>query len=208
VSPARRIFLIRHGETPSNAARIFQTPDTPLSERGRVQARSLAERLRAEPVAQVIASDYERAVETGRAVADALAAPLQLDPLLRERNFGDLRGRPYAEIKGDPFREGYAPPNGESWDQFHARVGRAWTAVLRAVERCDGDLAVVTHGLVCRAFVEQRLDAAKVLAGANADVMAFANTSVTIAAASAPWHVERLACTEHLTGGHPDVAPA
>ena len=29
-----QIFLIRHGETAANAARIVQTPDTPLSERG------------------------------------------------------------------------------------------------------------------------------------------------------------------------------
>ena len=28
------IFLIRHGETPLNASRVLQWPDTPLSERG------------------------------------------------------------------------------------------------------------------------------------------------------------------------------
>ena len=31
------ILLARHGETPSNAARVLQLPDTPLSERGLAQ---------------------------------------------------------------------------------------------------------------------------------------------------------------------------
>ncbi len=38
---ATEILLIRHGETPSNAGRIVQTPDTPLSSRGFQQARLL-----------------------------------------------------------------------------------------------------------------------------------------------------------------------
>jgi hypothetical protein len=32
------IFIIRHGETPGNAARVVQTPETPLSARGVRQA--------------------------------------------------------------------------------------------------------------------------------------------------------------------------
>jgi broad specificity phosphatase PhoE len=39
------ILLIRHGETDSNAARIVQTPDVPLSARGVAQAERLARRL-------------------------------------------------------------------------------------------------------------------------------------------------------------------
>ena len=36
------IFLIRHAETPSNAAMVVQTEETPLSDRGRAQAERLA----------------------------------------------------------------------------------------------------------------------------------------------------------------------
>ena len=32
------IYVVRHGETPGNVNRVLQTPETPLSERGLVQA--------------------------------------------------------------------------------------------------------------------------------------------------------------------------
>jgi probable phosphoglycerate mutase len=208
MSAARRIFLIRHGETPSNAAHIFQLPETPLSDRGVAQAHALATRLRAEPIARVIASDYERAAQTARAVADVVGAALELEPLLRERNFGDLRGTPYSEVPGDPFRDGYTPPGGESWHDFHLRVERAWVALAAAATQSAGDLAVVTHGLVCRALVERSLGASELLRDAVAGGLAFANTSVTIAEASPPWRVERIGCTQHLGTEHAGGAPA
>ena len=37
------IYLVRHGETASNAARVVQTPEVPLSPRGEDQARRLSE---------------------------------------------------------------------------------------------------------------------------------------------------------------------
>ena len=40
---ASEILIIRHGESVSNAARVVQLPDVPLSEQGQEQARRLAE---------------------------------------------------------------------------------------------------------------------------------------------------------------------
>ncbi|MEE3332549.1 MAG: histidine phosphatase family protein, partial [Myxococcota bacterium] len=97
MSPAARILVIRHGETPSNAARIFQTPETSLSDRGVVQAECLAARLRQHSIGLVLASDLERAHQTARIVVAECGAPLELEPLPHERNFGDLRGRAYAD---------------------------------------------------------------------------------------------------------------
>lgn len=198
MSPLRRIHLIRHGETPSNAARVFQVPETPLSERGRAQAEAVARRLAGHTIGMVVASDYERAAHTGRLIAAAAGVALELEPLLRERNFGALRGRAYADIEGDPFRPGYAPPEGESWDSFHERSDRAWSAVVERAAECEGDLAVVTHGLVCRRFADRWLDAREILRSAPAGGLAFANTSVTVIDAAPPHAIERLACTAHL----------
>ena len=116
---------MRHGETASNAARILQTPDIPLSERGLAQAERLAERLAGLGVAAILTSDYARARMTAERVRAATGAPLEEWPELRERNFGALRGRAYAELGFDPFAPDYAPPEGESWPAFHARDRRA-----------------------------------------------------------------------------------
>lgn len=199
MSPAARILVIRHGETPSNAARIFQTPETPLSDRGVVQAECLAARLRNHSVGLVLASDFERAHQTARVVVTACGAPLELEPLLHERNFGDLRGTAYADVQGDPFGADFAPPAGETWAQFYARVDRAWDAVLTAAQRCDGDLAVVTHGLVCGALLDRKLASDSATQYPETGAHAFANTSVTIVSGAAPWTVERVGCIEHLS---------
>src|SRR5439155_11688440 len=86
---AQTVFLIRHGETMGNAARIVQLPDAALSPRGVAEAERLARRLSTLGVARILASDLPRAMTTAEHVRGATGAPLDLDPLLQERNFGD-----------------------------------------------------------------------------------------------------------------------
>ena len=198
------VYLIRHGETAYNAARVLQTPEVPLSERGALQAARLGARLAGAGIARILASDLVRAVMTARALADATGAPIDTDPLLQERNFGELRGTPYRELGFDPFAAGYAPPGGESVPAFHARVALAWARIQEVAASAEGPLAVVTHGLVCRDLVARHLELPPELA-APADPTRWANTSVT-EIAGPPWRVRLLACTAHLTD-LPDSAP-
>lgn len=206
VTYARRvsIYLIRHGETAGNAARIFQVPETPLSERGEHQAARVAQRLADVGIAHILASDLERAHMTARAVAESTGAPVELDSLLHERNFGDLRGTPYAELSVDPFGADFVPPAGESWDVFHDRVAQAWGRVVALAPRVTGHLAVVTHGLVCRAIIQRHARTPRAYVD---DARGFGNTSVTLIGSAAPFEVELLACTEHLDEAAPDGAP-
>ena len=192
-----RLFLIRHGETEGNALRIVQHPHVPLSPRGLVQAERLARRLAAEGIARIVASDYARAVTTAEHLQRATGAPLVIEPLLRERNFGDLRGRPYAELGFDMFEPDYAPPNGETWPMFHERVDRAWAKVQElAAATSDGSLAVVTHGLVCRSLAARHL----ILGDGVVAPERWENTSLTIVDWPAPWRVRLLNCVAHLDG--------
>jgi probable phosphoglycerate mutase len=189
-----RLFLIRHGETVGNAARIIQRPDNPLSPRGVVQAERLARRLAAEGVARILSSDLARAAATAEHLRKATGAPLDVEPLLQERNFGDLRGTSYAELALDPFAPDYAPPNGETWPVFHARVDRAWARVQELAAATAGSLAVVTHGLVCRSLVGRHL----ALADGQTTPESWGNTALTIVEGPAPWRVRLLNCVAHL----------
>lgn len=197
-----RLFLIRHGETEGNALRILQHPDIPLSPRGITQAERLARRLAGEGLARIVASDYMRALTTAEHVQRATGAPLAIEPLLRERNFGDLRGKPYAELAFDPFALDYAPPNGETWAAFHERVDRAWARVQElAASTAGGSLAVVTHGLVCRSLAARHL----ILDDGDVVPERWENTSLTVVDCPAPWRVRLLNCVAHLDGL--DAAP-
>ena len=188
------IFLIRHGETLGNASRTVQLPDNPLSLRGVAQAELLARRLEREGIAAILSSDLARAVATAERLERMIGAPVRHDPLLQERNFGDLRGTPYAELGFDMFAPGYAPPNGETWETFHARVDRAWALVQEAAAAADGHLAVVTHGLVCRSLAGRHL----ILPEGQEAPERWENTALTIIDHPAPWRVRLLNSIDHL----------
>ena len=188
------IFLIRHGETAGNAARIVQRPDIPLSERGLAQAERVARRLAGVGLAGILSSDLTRAAMTAAHVSRATGLSVAFEPLLHERNFGDIRGTPYVDLGFDPFDPDYAPPNGETWEVFHARVDRAWDRVREVAAATEGHLAVVTHGLVCKSLAGRHLalpDGAEV-------PERWENTSITIVDARAPWRVSLLNCCAHL----------
>jgi len=202
------IFLIRHGETPGNARRIVQLPGIPLSPRGVAQAERLARRLEREGIARILSSDLARAAMTAEHLRQVTGAPVQFDPLLQERNFGDLRGTAYADLGFDMFAPGYAPPNGETWEVFHARVDRAWALVQETAAPPSGHLAVVTHGLVCRSLASRHL-----ILPAGQDVPErWENSALTVIEGPAPWRVRLLNCIAHLddpaTAPLPDSGPA
>jgi len=189
------IIVVRHGETALNAARVVQPANTPLNERGVRQAGLVAPRLgKLEPV-HILCSDLERTRMTAEPLERLTGLRVEYSPLLQERNFGDIRGRPYAELGEEIFRDDYAPPNGETWDVFHARIDRAWAMVVKRRAEVAGNLIVVTHGLVCRSLVERHLQRTD-----GDGPLRWLNTSVTVADADAPHHVRVLNDTEHLDG--------
>jgi broad specificity phosphatase PhoE len=209
------IVLIRHGETPLNAARVIQPAETPLSERGRAQAMAVARRLAGQggdpasgagtvpalAPAAILSSDMPRAFETATEIAAATGLELRATESLHERNFGELRGRAYDELGFDPLATGDAPPGGESVAEFEARVARAFEEILALRAECAGDLIVVTHGLVIRTVLERH---ARLPQGLGVPA-SLANASVTVLAAVAPHDALLVNCTVHLQGAARDA---
>jgi len=203
------ILLIRHGETPGNRDRIVQVPETPLSDRGLDQARRLAERLRDEPIRRILASDLTRADMTAQALSTTLGLAVESEPLLQERNFGDLRGTPYAELEEDLFGPDFSPPGGETWEVFYQRVDAAWARIGSAADGLDGHLAVVTHGLVLHGLAERHLvlPSEEESESSGGPPRALANTCLTIAdipaagEAGSRAHVSLFGCARHLEEG-------
>jgi probable phosphoglycerate mutase len=194
-----RVYLIRHGETHSNARRIVQLPDDPLSPKGLQQAAQLAERLADCGIVRLISSDLRRAAMTTSCIAEATGLVPEFSERLHERNFGDLRGTPYDELTFDPFALDYEPPGGESWQSFYDRVRGAWSDIESLASESE-PLAVVTHGLVLRAILDRHLGVDLNDSQASATARQIANTSVTIIErADAGWQVHTLTCTRHLS---------
>jgi len=198
------ILLVRHGETPLNVARVLQPADTALSARGIEQAQALARRLASMQVSAIITSDLPRALQTAELINAATAAPIETSELLRERSFGDWRGRPYDALPENPLTMTAAPPGGESAAAFEARVARAFALVVQRAAALPGGLVVVTHGLVIRAMLATHVW----LPVGIAQPTHLGNTSLSIFDVQPPHVASLVNCTRHLdatTGDDPQA---
>jgi len=197
------IFIVRHGETNDNAMRRVQVPSSPLSERGKQQAKLLAARIAEYGVERIISSDFTRTQQTAFCVAELIEVAVETTPLLRERNFGELRGVLYSELEEDPFQPDYIPPEGESWSEFHDRVAQAWSMVAMLAAASNGNVLVVTHGLVCRSLVERQLMLPKDIESASLA----GNTAFTEVDQNEPWAIRLLNCTAHISDSLTEGTP-
>ncbi len=188
------IYLIRHGETAFNVERVLQLPDVRLSRRGIAQVDRLSRRLAGEGIKMILSSDLRRAVMTAERLQAATGAGLRLTSLLRERDYGEIRGLSYDALGVDIFSRNYEPPGGETWEQFERRVDAAWHEVAQTASSVSGHLAVVTHGMMLHTIAGRCLT----LEGKVPPLMSWGNTSVTIVDPRPPWRVLLLNCTTHL----------
>jgi alpha-ribazole phosphatase/probable phosphoglycerate mutase len=96
-----------------------------LSERGLAQAQQLGRRRLGDGIAAVFSSDLARAAQTASVAFGSSAIPVLYDWRLRECDYGQRNGMPVAELhagRGEHLDRPY--PDGESWRQAVARVGR------------------------------------------------------------------------------------
>ena len=139
-----RIHLIRHGETLwSLSGQHTSRTEIPLTAHGEEQALQLGARLREINFSRVFTSPYLRARQTCALAGRAASA--EVEPDLREWDYGDYEGRTSTDIRAtcagwDLFIDGAA--GGETPAQVCARAER-FVCRLRQME---GDIAVFSHG--------------------------------------------------------------
>ncbi len=151
----RRLWLVRHGETTGNSAqRYLGATDVPLSDVGRSQVRRLVPLLAERDFGALVHSPLSRAAESARILLDGLRSPpdvVEVEPLLREVDFGDLEGHTAEEIAAahpewyGEWQVGSAEayPGGESLAGFAARIAGGIDHVTARHPECD--LLVVVH---------------------------------------------------------------
>jgi broad specificity phosphatase PhoE len=157
-----RLIWVRHGETEGNRQRRYVGHwDEPLNERGKQQARTLAERLSRESLSAIYTSDLRRAKETASAIAANHPSVLFMaTPMLRECAFGEWEGRTYNEITvhGEEYvRRWYddpwsvSPPGGECLRDMEQRMGR-WLEALDMRHGRGDTVVAVAHAGPIRLF--------------------------------------------------------
>src|SRR3989344_1019640 len=86
---ASRIILVRHGESVANAKKVSQGKqdewiDTHLTEKGRDEARKVAQRLKKEKIGIIYSSDLKRAKETAEEINKFHSVKIKFDDRLRD----------------------------------------------------------------------------------------------------------------------------
>ncbi|MFO8016097.1 MAG: histidine phosphatase family protein [Candidatus Woesearchaeota archaeon] len=145
-----RLILVRHGETVENAQGIIQghLPGK-LSEKGRVQAEKIAEKLNEERLDTIYSSDLARASDTAMRIAEQHpGTPLHLTEDLRERNLGEMQGKRKDEIdfrmvEGNPV---YPPlKEGESLQELYERAKNFLEKIMEKHAGKDSTILLVSH---------------------------------------------------------------
>ena len=182
------LLLLRHAVTADTGTRLSGwTPGIHLSDKGREQARALAERLGPVAIDVVYASPLERCMETAAAVAEPRGLKVGTAEDVGEVRYGSWTGRELKELaKEDLWRvvqrhpSGARFPDGESIYEMQVRAVSAFER-LRA-EHPGQTIAVCSHADVIKAvaahFLGLHLDLFHRLEIGPASVTAFAFTPV------------------------------
>lgn len=222
---ARRLVLIRHGESTANVAASAadaagletitvetRDADVPLSPLGEQQAAALGPRLTAEldgrsDRARVYSSPYRRAIHTARlALGDRV--PMTIDERLRDRELGILdtltaRGVD-TRLPAEAARRRwlgkfyYRPPGGEAWTDVALRI-RSFARDLDWTD--ERPIVVFAHDAVVSVFLYVFLGLTEAELTEFLVTRVVGNASITslVQGPDGAWTVETFSDDSHLT---------
>ena len=155
MTPVTTLYFVRHGESEANAAHVFAgRRDSPLTARGREQAKVVAAAVRHVHFDRIVTSTLSRTKDTAAEIAGGRDVPVETYADLDEIDLGEASGRPFDELRGLPNYdgEGFTQwPGGESLEQV---LTRAMRVIDRLADESAGKtICVVGHGGVTRILV-------------------------------------------------------
>ena len=162
-----KIHLIRHGQTDNNIERRFQgQSDSLLTEKGKDQARLLAQALEGIAFDAVFASSNLRAYDTAKILVNKRGLNIEALDALREIYLGNWEGQLEEEIKKIDPKQYYNYWNDPSKfkclgsETFFELQTRALNCFKKIVKNNPGkEILVVSHGALLKtllAFLDKR----------------------------------------------------
>ena len=153
------LFLVRHGESIYGEKKLCGWSDVPLSDRGREQTIGLAERLKDINFVKIVTSNMIRTIETAEIINRYHNLEIEVEPGIRELNYGLWEGKSRAEIDKE-FTDDYrrwkidnslAPTGGESALEVYTRSSMAIERIVKNTS--GGNILIVAHKCVNRLFI-------------------------------------------------------
>jgi broad specificity phosphatase PhoE len=160
------IYFVRHGETHYNVEKRIQGfCDSPLTDNGIEQAKSVGIGLSDIEFKAVFASESQRVVDTARYAIGHRNIPIITDPRLKEMNLGVLVSLSETEILaqyGNILETLYSltdlnmsAPEGESSLQLFTRTSSAIDEIIQKYKNEGGNVLVFSHGVTIGNYLMQ-----------------------------------------------------
>ena len=160
----KNVYFVRHGQSDDNVAPVFQSPVSPLSDLGQVQAARIAERAAKLDFDALITSTFERAKATAAAIALSTGKHSECSDLFVERmKPKSIDGKPFTDLHAQStwrewekslYTPGMRVEDGENYDDQIARADQSLAYLLSRPEKA---IFVVTHGYFLRTLVARVL---------------------------------------------------
>jgi broad specificity phosphatase PhoE len=158
------VYLVRHGESEHNILPVYQSPDAPLSEKGRQQAKKIAERIQHISFDALVSSTFARAKSTAEEIASCTGKEVELSSLFVERikptvvngkSFDDPSASGvYDEWKKTLYGNGKKVLDGENFEEI---IKRADDALDFLGAHQSNSIVVVSHSFFIHTLVARIL---------------------------------------------------
>ncbi len=156
-----KLIFVRHAEAQGNLKRIFHGwTDEGITEKGHIQAKLAAERLKDINIDIIYSSSMKRTVQTAEYISKVKNLPIIKTDKLKEINGGEWEGKRWDELP-ELWPEEYDTwentphihqmPDGESMFDFQKRL---LDKVMYIIKNNNGkDICIVTHGTAIRSMM-------------------------------------------------------
>ncbi len=156
-----KLIIIRHAEAIGNYVREFHGwTDSELTDKGHMQSKKLAERIKNEKIDVLYSSTLKRTMQTASYIADIKDLAVTRTDKLKEINGGDWEGELWDELPLKWPKEfktwEYSPhihkmPNGETMEEFTVRLKKEIDYIIS--NNRGKNICIVTHGTAIRALM-------------------------------------------------------
>ncbi len=155
-----RVYIVRHGQSTSNASEHHQGGEVDLSSLGIRQAKKIALRVSRLPIDIILSSDYTRALHTVEIIRTRTQKKLVITPLLREY-------RPPSEFEGKHIKSPdvvrvkkliFKNRNNTKWhfsdeENFFDFIKRTRKLLRFLEERKEENILVIGHAFTTRMLI-------------------------------------------------------
>ena len=156
-----KVYLVRHGQTEWNKKLTFRgRRDIPLNERGRQEAKAIAEVLKYKRIDAIYTSPLRRSIETAEPTARFFHLGVVPVEGLIDISYGDWEGLTFNEVK-KRYKDQYKKwekrpekvrfPNGETLDEVRERSFCAFKDILNA--NPGKSILIIPHRVINKVLI-------------------------------------------------------